>query len=118
MPLPKEVTYVTFDVYGTLIDWETGVYDAFSREAEKDGYTLSREELVPLFLETQQEIKGGSYELYAGSCGAPPSRSRSSSGGRSSRRGPASCPSRSSAGRRSRRPTRSSTASGRSSRSG
>jgi len=65
MPLPKEVTYVTFDVYGTLIDWETGVYDAFSREAEKDGYTLSREELVPLFLETQQEIKGGSYELYA-----------------------------------------------------
>src|SRR5688500_3729130 len=65
MPLPKEVTYVTFDVYGTLIDWETGVYDAFAKEAEKDGYTLSREELVPLFLDTQQEIKGGSYELYA-----------------------------------------------------
>jgi 2-haloacid dehalogenase/putative hydrolase of the HAD superfamily len=65
MPLPKEVTYVTFDVYGTLIDWETGAYEAFSKEAEKDGYTLSKEELVPLFLETQQEIKGGSYELYA-----------------------------------------------------
>ena len=65
MPLPKEVTFVTFDVYGTLIDWETGVYDAFVKEAEKDGYTLSREELVPLFLKTQQEIKAGSYELYA-----------------------------------------------------
>jgi 2-haloacid dehalogenase len=65
MPLPKEVTFVTFDVYGTLIDWETGAYEAFSKEAEKDGYTLSKEELVPLFLETQQEIKGGSYELYA-----------------------------------------------------
>jgi 2-haloacid dehalogenase len=65
MPLPKEVTWVTFDVYGSLIDWETGVYDAFSKEAEKDGYTLSREELIPLFLETQKEIKGGSYELYA-----------------------------------------------------
>jgi hypothetical protein len=24
MPLPKEVTVVTLDVYGTLIDWETG----------------------------------------------------------------------------------------------
>ena len=47
MPLPKEVTFVTFDVYGTLIDWETGVYDAFSKEADKDGYTLSREELIP-----------------------------------------------------------------------
>ena len=65
MPLPKEVTFVTFDVYGTLIDWETGVYDAFSKEADKDGYTLSREELVPLFLKTQQDIKAGSYELYA-----------------------------------------------------
>ena len=65
MPLPKEVTFVTFDVYGTLIDWETGVYDAFAKEAEKDGYTLSREELIPLFHQIQQEIKGGSYELYA-----------------------------------------------------
>ena len=65
MPLPKEVTFVTFDVYGTLIDWESGAYDAFVKEADKDGYTLSREELVPRFLEIQQEIKGGSYELYA-----------------------------------------------------
>ena len=65
MPLPKEVTFVTFDVYGSLIDWETGIYQAFSKEAEKDGYTISRDELIPLFLEVQQEIKGGSYELYA-----------------------------------------------------
>ena len=65
MALPKDVTFVTFDVYGTLIDWETGVYEAFSKEAEKDGYTLSKEELLPLFLEIQKEIKSGSYELYA-----------------------------------------------------
>ena len=65
MPLPKEVTFVTFDVYGTLIDWETGVYEAFAKEADRDGYTLSREELIPLFHQIQQEIKGGSYELYA-----------------------------------------------------
>jgi 2-haloacid dehalogenase len=65
MPLPKEVTFVTFDVYGTLIDWETGAFDAFSKEADRDGYTLSRDELIPLFLQQQQEIKGGSYELYA-----------------------------------------------------
>ncbi|MBA2644186.1 MAG: HAD-IA family hydrolase [Solirubrobacterales bacterium] len=65
MPLPKEVTFVTFDVYGTLIDWEAGVYQAFAKEAEKDGYTISRDELIPLFLEVQREIKSGSYELYA-----------------------------------------------------
>ena len=29
MALPSTVTFVTFDVYGTLIDWETGVADAF-----------------------------------------------------------------------------------------
>src|SRR3954453_10875459 len=65
MPLPKEVTYVTFDVYGTLIDWETGAYEAFSKEAEKDAYTWSKEEIVPLLLETHEKIKGGPYELYA-----------------------------------------------------
>src|SRR5436853_4844376 len=65
MPLPKEVTFVTFDVYGTLIDWETGVYDAFAKEAERDGFTIDRDELIRLFHETQQKIQAGSYELYA-----------------------------------------------------
>ena len=65
MPLPKEVNFVTFDVYGTLIDSDTGIYEAFSKEAEKDGYTIARDELIALFKETQKEIKGGSYELYA-----------------------------------------------------
>src|SRR4029078_2342576 len=65
MALPKEISFVTFDVYGTLIDWETGAYDALDKEAEMYAYTLSLEELVPLFLEIQQEIKSGSYELYA-----------------------------------------------------
>ena len=65
MPLPKDVTFVTFDVYGTLIDWESGVHEAFSKEAAKDGYTIAKDELVPLFLKYQAEVKGGSYELYA-----------------------------------------------------
>jgi 2-haloacid dehalogenase/putative hydrolase of the HAD superfamily len=65
MPLPKNIDWVTFDVYGLLIDWETGVYEAFAKEAERDGYTLAKDELVPIFREVQQEITGGSYELYA-----------------------------------------------------
>ena len=31
MALPSKVNFVTFDVYGTLIDWEKGVFDAFKR---------------------------------------------------------------------------------------
>jgi len=29
--------YVTFDCYGTLIDWERGIADAFVRAAARDG---------------------------------------------------------------------------------
>ena len=65
MPLPKDIKFVTFDVYGTLIDWEDGVYRAFAKEAERDDYTINKDELVPLFLEHQRSVMGGSYELYA-----------------------------------------------------
>ena len=65
MPLPAKPTFVTFDVYGTLIDWETGIYDAFSKEAERDGFTIDRDELISLFHEIEREIQAGSYELYA-----------------------------------------------------
>ena len=65
MPLPKKIEWVTFDVYGTLIDWESGAYDAFQAEAEKDGFTIDRDQLIPLFHEIQNEIESGSYELYA-----------------------------------------------------
>lgn len=65
MPLPKDVKFVTFDCYGTLIDWETGVYEAFQKEADKDGFTIDREALIPRFIDVQREIQRGSYELYA-----------------------------------------------------
>jgi 2-haloacid dehalogenase len=65
MTIPKQITFVTFDVYGTLIDWDTGAFDAFVKEAERDGFTLERDQLVALFHEVQQQIQAGSYELYA-----------------------------------------------------
>jgi 2-haloacid dehalogenase len=65
MALPSKVNWVTFDVYGTLIDWEKGVGDAFEREAKRDGFTIDRDEVIRLFHEISREIEGGSYELYA-----------------------------------------------------
>jgi 2-haloacid dehalogenase len=66
MPLPSKVNFVTFDVYGTLIDWETGIWQAFKREAARDGFTLEDpDEVLPRFHEYQREIQSGSYELYA-----------------------------------------------------
>src|SRR5947207_13914472 len=63
--LPRKINFVSLEVYGTLIDWETGIFRAFEAEASKDGFTIDRDELIPLFLETQREIMAGSYELYA-----------------------------------------------------
>ena len=66
MALPKEVTFVTFDVYGTLIDWEGAIYDAFQREAGREGFSFDdRDDLMRRFREISREIEGGSYELYA-----------------------------------------------------
>ena len=65
MALPKDIQFVTFDCYGTLIDWEAGALDAYQKEADRDGFTVDREKLIPLFVDIQHEIQGGSYELYA-----------------------------------------------------
>jgi 2-haloacid dehalogenase len=65
MALPSNVKFVTFDVYGTLIDWEKGVFDAFRKEAARDGFTIEDpQEIIPRFHEYEREIEGGSYELY------------------------------------------------------
>ena len=60
-----EFQALAFDCYGTLIDWETGVYEAFQKEADRDGFTIDREALIPRFIDVQREIQRGSYELYA-----------------------------------------------------
>ena len=66
MALPAKVTWVTFDVYGTLIDWESGINAAFQSESQRDGFTLvDPDAIFPRFLELQHEIQSGSYELYA-----------------------------------------------------
>ena len=68
MPLPAKITWVTFDVYGTLIDWETGIFQSFKKEAARDGFAIEekdREQIITLFHQLSQEVEGGSYELYA-----------------------------------------------------
>ena len=66
MALPKNIKLVTFDVYGTLIDWETGVYDAFAEGGRaRRLHDRRATRSIPLFHEISREIEGGSYELYA-----------------------------------------------------
>lgn len=69
MPIPRDVKkdlkWVTTDCYGTLIDWEKGIVDAFNAEAERDGFTVDEQRLLERFFPIQIEIMAGSYELYA-----------------------------------------------------
>ncbi|MBJ7347321.1 MAG: HAD-IA family hydrolase [Thermoleophilaceae bacterium] len=66
MAIPKDIKWVTFDIYGTLIDWENGVYEAFKAEAERTDFALpDKNKVTEAFMRHQQAIKSGSYELYA-----------------------------------------------------
>jgi 2-haloacid dehalogenase len=67
MPLPKrsDIKWVTSDCYGTLIDWEKGILDAFRKEADKDGFSFEEGPFMDRFFEVQHEVMAGSYELYA-----------------------------------------------------
>jgi 2-haloacid dehalogenase len=49
---------LTFDCYGTLIDWETGLYAALQPLLRKGGVTLQRDEVLAAFArhESAQEV--------------------------------------------------------------
>ena len=44
MPLPKlkDINWVTTDCYGTLIDWEKGILDAFTAEGDPNSGVVVR----------------------------------------------------------------------------
>src|SRR6187551_1845135 len=65
LPKLKDITWVTSDCYGTLIDWEKGILDAFGAEAKRDGFSFDEAAMLTRFFEIQAEIIRGSYELYA-----------------------------------------------------
>ena len=54
-----EFEFVTFDCYGTLIDWETGIRRAFKQALEGTGLSQIEEgELFELFQEEEKRIEG------------------------------------------------------------
>jgi hypothetical protein len=55
---------ITFDCYGTLIDWESGIADAFIATAAADGVTLTRESVLRAYAETEHRVQAQAYRLY------------------------------------------------------
>jgi 2-haloacid dehalogenase/putative hydrolase of the HAD superfamily len=55
---------VTFDCYGTLIDWEGGIASAFVREAAEDGVVLERKRVLDAYHELEPQIEAVAYRPY------------------------------------------------------
>jgi 2-haloalkanoic acid dehalogenase type II len=55
---------ITFDCYGTLIDWEGGIMNAFQSEAARDGVTLEGEQIITAYSAEEPVVESGAYRLY------------------------------------------------------
>ncbi|HEX5736295.1 MAG TPA: HAD-IA family hydrolase [Blastocatellia bacterium] len=56
---------ITFDCYGTLIDWEGGIINAFQTEAAKDGVSLDRVEIIQAYMQEERAVESASYRAYS-----------------------------------------------------
>ena len=55
---------LTFDCYGTLIDWETGLLAALRPVAEAHGVSVSDDELLETYARHEAELEAGPYLRY------------------------------------------------------
>jgi len=55
---------VTFDCYGTLIDWERGIRDAFSAAAAVARLPVDPEAALKLYVEVEATVEAGTYRSY------------------------------------------------------
>ncbi|HEX8154503.1 MAG TPA: HAD-IA family hydrolase [Thermoanaerobaculia bacterium] len=55
---------VTFDCYGTLIDWESGISSAFLEEARRDGTTLDRAAVLGVYAKVEPVVESERYQTY------------------------------------------------------
>ena len=52
--------WLSFDCYGTLVDWETGISDAVADSLAVHDIRMSRSEILALFAEVEPQIQQGS----------------------------------------------------------
>jgi len=60
----KKYGALTFDCYGTLIDWEAGIADALRPVMRAHGIRVSDAELMDLYSEIERAGKSGEYRRY------------------------------------------------------
>jgi 2-haloalkanoic acid dehalogenase type II len=55
---------ITFDCYGTLIDWDDGIGGWFEQAAREDGLVVDRAHALALYAKTEPEVEAETYRSY------------------------------------------------------
>jgi 2-haloacid dehalogenase len=55
---------ITFDCYGTLIDWESGIVGAFQSEAARHGVTIDASSIVAAYMSQEPVVEAERYSTY------------------------------------------------------
>lgn len=61
--MTEPVRLVTFDCYGTLVDWRTGIADAFRRHVD-GADALDPEALLAAYVEAEAQVEAGPFVRY------------------------------------------------------
>jgi len=61
---PGDVEVLTFDCYGTLVDWERGLGDALETILRPHGVGATRDHLLARFAHYEQRAEAGEYVTY------------------------------------------------------
>src|SRR5262245_33959172 len=62
--MTRRYDIITFDCYGTLIDWEAGISAAFAAAAAADGVRLNREAVLAAYVELEPVVESEAYRPY------------------------------------------------------
>jgi 2-haloalkanoic acid dehalogenase type II len=62
--MPPLYDVITFDCYGTLIDWESGISTAFANAAASDARPLDRAQLLKAYADLEPSVEAETYRHY------------------------------------------------------
>ncbi len=62
--IEHDFDFVTFDCYGTLIDWEQGIINAFQSEAARQGVQLNAADIIAAYHDQEHVVETEKYTPY------------------------------------------------------
>lgn len=60
----RRFEFITFDCYGTLIDWESGILEALRPFRERNGLDVGDADILAQYAELESQLEAGEYRRY------------------------------------------------------